>query len=131
MLKRIPILLLLFALGACCCHPVDSTSPTAPMHAVRLGAWYYLLVDERPLDSPGTPALGPEYARVLRKIECEGVVHAGNGRIEDPCGFQHGDSDILPAGTTLHPLGDIDPGQRVGAVQNGSLLTFAIHFPPD
>ena len=130
MLKRIPILLLLFSLGACCCGPVDSTG-TGPVHAVRLGTWYYLLVDERPLDEPGRPVLGPEYARVLRKFDSGGVVHAGDGVIEDPCGFRDGDSDVLPAGTTLHPVGDIDPGQRVGAVQNGWLMIFAVRFPPD
>lgn len=128
MLKRIPIHLALLALGACCCGITESQPQ--PVHAVRLDEWFYLLVEDRPAVESGT-VLGPEYARVLRRIDCEGVIHAGNGRIQDPCGFQHGDSDLLPAGTTLHPVGGIPGGQRVGAVLEGRLLIFAIQFPPD
>lgn len=130
MLKRIPILLALLALGACCCGVPTEAQPQ-PVHAVRLGAWYYLQVDDRPYTPQGRPVLGPEYARVLRRIDCAGVIHRGNGQIQDPCGFQDGDSDVLPAGTPLHPLDDIHGGQRVGAVLDGRLLIFAVHFPPD
>ncbi|WP_420129744.1 hypothetical protein [Longimicrobium sp.] len=130
MLKRIPLLLALLALGACCCGVPTETAPQ-PVHAVRLGTWYYLLVEDRAADVPGGPVLGPEYARVIRRIECGGVIHTGNGQIEDPCGFQDGDSDVLPAGTTLHPVDAIPGGQRVGAVLDGRLLIFAIRFPPD
>lgn len=130
MLKRIPILLALLALGACCCGvPTETTSQL--VHAVRLGDWYYLQVDDRAAGAPGGPVLGPEYARVLRRIDCDGVIHTGNGVIDDPCGFQEGDSDLLPAGTTLHPMDGIPGGSRVAAVLNGRLLIFAIHFPPD
>lgn len=129
MLKRIPVLLVLLALGACCCGPPTGSDPQ-PVHAVRLNQLYYLLVEDRPAGE-GAPVLGPEYARVLRKIDCEGVIHTGNGHIQDPCGFQEGDSDLLPAGTTLHPVGDAPGGQRLGAALEGRLLIFAIHFPPD
>jgi hypothetical protein len=61
----------------------------------------------------------------------KGVIHAGSGHIQDPCGFQDGDSDLLPAGTTLHPVGGVPGGQRLGAVLEGRLLIFAIQFPPD
>jgi hypothetical protein len=129
-LKRIPILLALLALGACCCGVPTSAEPT-PIHAVKLGSWYYLLVDDQPAVAPGAPVLGPEFARVLRRIQCDGVIHLGDGQIQDPCGFQEGDSDVLPAGTTLHPVDGIPGGQRVGAVLDGRLLIFAIRFPPD
>lgn len=98
---------------------------------MRLGGWYYLQVGDLGPVAPGGPVLGPEYARVLRRIECDGVIHSGDGQIEDPCGFQDGDSDVLPAGTPLHPVGDIPGGQRVGAVLDGRLPVFAIRFPPD
>lgn len=130
MLKRIPILLALLALGACCCGPVSSEPQ--PVHAIKLGTWYYLQVDDRAAGVPGGPVLGAEFARVARRLEgCSGVIHKGNGQIEDPCGFQEGDSDLLPAGTTLHPLDDIPGGQRLGAVLGGRLLIFMIRFPPD
>lgn len=129
-LKRIPIFLALLTLGACCCGVPTETAPP-PVHAVRLGPWYYLLAEDRTAGAPGGPVLGPEYARVLRRIECDGVIHTGNGAIEDPCGFQDGDSDLLPAGTTLHPVDGIPGGQRVGAVVDGRLLVFVIRFPPD
>lgn len=129
MLKRIPILLTLLALGACCCGVTDPAPQ--PVHAVRLGSWYYLQVEDRAAGAPGGPVLGAEYARVLRRIECSGVIHTGGGQIQDPCGFQDGDSDVLPAGTTLHPVDGIPGGQRVGAVLDGRLLIFAIRFPPD
>lgn len=128
MLKRIPILLALLALGACCCGAPTGPEPR-PVHAVRLNQWFYLLVEDRPAE--GGPVLGAEFARVSRKIQCDGVIHTGNGHIQDPCGFQDGDSDLLPAGTTLHPVGDVPGGQRLGAVLKGRLLIFAIHFPPD
>lgn len=128
MLKRIPVLLALLALGACCCGLTESQP--RPVHAVRLNQWFYLLVEDRPAVESG-PVLGPEYARVLRRIECHGVIHAGHGHIRDPCGFQDGDSDLLPAGTTLHPVGDVPAGQRLAAVLEGRLLIFAVHFPPD
>lgn len=127
-LTRIPVLLALLALGACC--GVTSPEPQ-PVHAVRLGSWYYLQVQDRPANAPGGPVLGPEYARVARRIACDGVIHTGGGQIEDPCGLQDGDSDVLPAGTTLHPVDGIPGGQRVGAVLDGRLLVFAVHFPPD
>ncbi len=130
MLKRIPILLALLALGACC-FGVPTTPEPQPVHALRLVSWFYLLAEDRPAHAPGGPVLGPEYARVLRRIDCDGVLHTGNGHIQDPCGFQEGDSDLLPAGTTLHPVGDVPGGQRLGAVLEGRLLIFAIHFPPD
>jgi hypothetical protein len=129
-LKRIPILLALVALGACCCGPLTGTEPQ-PTHAVRLHEWYYLLVDDQPVPAQDGPVLGPEYARVARRIDCNGVFHTGNGHIDDPCGFQEGDSDLLPAGTTLHPVDGIPGGQRLGAVLDGRLLLFAIHYPPD
>ncbi len=130
MLKRIPILLALLTLGACCCGVPTETTPQ-PVHAVRLGTWYYLLVEDRPANAQGGPVLGPEYARVLRRIDCQGVVHSGRGQVQDPCGFQDGDSDVLPVGTTLHPVDGISGGQRLGTVLDGRLLVFAIHFPPD
>lgn len=129
MLKRIPILLALLALGACCCGPVTGSEPR-PVHAVKLGGWYYLLLENRPAGE-GAPALGPEYARVLRKIGCEGVIHTGSGHIQDACGFQEGDSDLLPGGTTLHPVGDAPGGQRLGAVTDGRLLILGVYFPAD
>jgi hypothetical protein len=132
-LKRIPILLALLALlalGACCCGVTDPGAPP-PVHAVRLDSWYYLLAEDRAADAPGGPVLGPEYARVLRRVECDGVIHTGNGQIQDPCGLEDGDSDLLPAGTTLHPVDGIPGGQRVGAVLDGRVLIFAIRFPPD
>jgi hypothetical protein len=130
MLKRILILLVSLALGACCCGVPTSSAPP-PVHAIKLGAWFYLLVDDQPAMAQGAPVLGPEFARVLRRIPCDGVIHLGNGQIQDPCGFQEGDSDLLPAGTPLHPVGDISGGQRLAAVVDGRLLTFAIRFPPD
>jgi hypothetical protein len=129
-LKRIPILLALLALGACCCGVPTETAPQ-PVHTVKLDGWYYLLVDDRPAGAPGAPVLGPEYARVLRQVDCDGVIHTGNGQIQDPCGLRDGDSSLLAAGTTLHPLDDIPGGQRVGTVLDGRLLIFAIRFPPD
>jgi hypothetical protein len=128
MLKRIPFLFALLALGACCCG-ITEPQPQ-PVHAVRLDPWFYLLVEDRSAVEGGA-VLGPEYARVLRRIDCEGVIHAGNGRIEDPCGFRHGDSDLLPAGTTLHPVDGVPGGQRLGAVLEGRLLIFVIRYPPD
>ncbi|HEX6369601.1 MAG TPA: hypothetical protein VF006_11845 [Longimicrobium sp.] len=128
--KRIPILLVLLALGACCCGPVTASEPQ-PVHAVRLDPWFYLLVSDQPAPAQGGAVLGPEYARVLRRIDCDGVIHTGSGQIQDPCGFRHGDSDLLPAGTTLHPVDGIPGGQRLGAVVDGRLLIFAIAFPPD
>jgi hypothetical protein len=128
MLKRILVLLALLALGACCCGITESQPQ--PVHAVRPDQWFYLLVEDGPAVEGG-PVLGVEYARVLRRIDCDGVIHTGNGHIQDPCGFQEGDSDLLPAGTTLHPVGDVPGGQRLGAVLEGRLLIFAIHFPPD
>jgi hypothetical protein len=119
-LKRILVLAALLPLGACCCGV--TTAEPRPVHAVRLGGWYYLLVEDRAANAQGAPVLGPEYARVLRRIECEGVIHTGGGQIQDPCGLQEGDSSLLTAGTTLHPVGDIDPGQRLGAVLDGAAI---------
>lgn len=129
MLKRLPVLFALLSLGACCCG-VPSEPEARPVHAVRLGTWYYLHIEDPPAAVLGQP-LGPEHARVLRQITCDGVIHRGSGQIDDPCGFQNGDSDVLPTGTTLHPVGDIPGGQRVGAMVDGRLMIFAIHFPPD
>lgn len=129
MLKRIPILLALLLLGACCAPP---TEPDArAVHALRLNGWYYLLMEDLPAGAQGGPVLGAEYARVARRIDCDGVVHTGNGQIQDTCGFQEGDSDLLAAGTTLHRVDGVPPQQRVGAVLDGRLLIFGVHFPPD
>lgn len=121
----------LFSLGACCCG-VPPTEPGQRVHAVRLSGWYYLLVSDEPVPAQGGPVLGPEHARVSRLVPCgDGVIHYGNGRVEDPCALQPGESTLLPAGTTLHPRDNIPAGQRLAAVHGGRLLTFVVHFPPD
>lgn len=127
--KHAPLLLTLLVLSAYSCRsPVELPSP---VHAVRLAGWYYLLVEDRPAGAPSARVLGAEHGRVLRRIECEGVIHVGNGRIDDPCGFQDGDSDILPAGIALHVVEDVPPAQWLGAVLDGRVLLFAVRFPPD
>lgn len=130
MLKRIPAFLLLLALGACCCGVPTDTGPR-PVHAIRLNQWFYLLIEDRPANTQGALVLGPEYARVARRIDCAGVVLRGNGHVQDPCGFQEGDSDLLPAGTTLHPVDNVPAEQRLAAIHEGRLLIFGVHYPPD
>lgn len=121
----------LFSLGACCCGP-PPTEPGERVHAVRVSGWYYLLASDEPIPPQDRAVLGPEYARVSRLVPCgDGVIHYGNGRVEDPCGLQPGESTVLPAGTTLHPVDNIPAGQRLGAVHQGRLLIFVVYFPPD
>ena len=124
--------LLLLALGACC-----SAGPTAaeaaPRHAVRVEGRYYLLFRNEVLSpQDGTQLLGPEYARVLRRVEaCPGVALRGTV-IDDPCGLQDGDaSALLPAGTTLHPVRGVPPGQGLAATHEGRFLVFGAWYPPD
>ena len=116
-------------LGACCCGP--PLEPEDPVHAVRLGGIYYLLARDQPVPEEGSFELGPEHARVLRQIPCAGVVRKRSGGLEDPCGFQDGDSDVLPAGTALHPLDEVPAAQRLAAVVDRRLLTFHAYYPPD
>lgn len=128
MVMRIVAALALLVLGACCCGP--PTEPEQRRHAVRLEGRYYLLASDEAFVPAAGAALGAEHARVERMIDCDGVIVRDAG-IEDPCGFRDGDSDVLPAGTTLHPVDDVPAGQRLAAVRDGRLMIFHAHFPPD
>jgi hypothetical protein len=120
--------LLASSLGACCCGP--PTEPNPRRHAVRLEGRYYLLFSDTPAPTQGGPAMGAEYARVARQVPCEGII-LRTPAIEDPCDLQDGDSSVLPAGTTLHPVDGLPAAQRLGAVSAGRLLLFHAYFPPD
>lgn len=123
--------LLLLSLGACCCGPLDSVS--APHDAVRMDGLYYLLYRDDPLDpQDGTQVLGPEQARVLRRVEgCAGVVVRAQDGIHDPCGLQDGDSNLLAAQTPLHSVSGFASGQALGTTHEGRFLVFTAYFPPD
>lgn len=68
--------------------------------------------------------------RVLRRIDREGGHPRGAGHIQDPCGFQDEDSDLLPAETPLHPVDGVPGRQGLGGVLKGRLLIFAMHVLP-
>jgi hypothetical protein len=120
--------LTMLSLGACCCGP--PTASEERRHAVMLDGRYYLYFHDQPMPAQGGPVLGAEHARVARQIPCSGVIMRNPG-IEDPCGFQDGDSSLLAAGTTLHPVDDVPAGQRLGAMWGGRLYLFNLYFPPD
>lgn len=128
MLGRILTFLALLGLGACCCGgPVDAERR---IHAVRLNGVYYLLVSEHPVDST---TLGPEYARVLRKVECEGLIWRSASGLDDPCDLRDGDSSVLPAGTALYTMGtgNVPAHHRLAAVMDDRIHLFNLYFPPD
>lgn len=128
-MKRVVLVVLtMLSLGACCCGP--PTASEERRHAVMLDGRYYLYFTDQPMPAQGGPVLGAEHARVARQIPCSGVIMR-NPEIEDPCGFQNGDSSLLAAGTTLHPVDDVPAGQRLGAVWGGRLFLFNAYFPPD
>lgn len=128
MIQRIVLVVLAgLSLGACCCGPVTVEQRR---HAVRVEGVYYLLVHEAAMPAQGGPVLGAEHTRVARQITCDGIV-LREGIMDDPCGFQDGDSDVLAAGATLHPVDGAPAGQRLGAVQDGRFLLFHPYYPPD
>ncbi len=129
MLKHVLLAVLaLTSLGACCCGVPTETEERR--HAVMVEGRYYLYFRDDVMPPQGGPVLGAEHARVARQIPCAGIIMRDPG-IEDPCGFQDGDSSMLPAGTTLHPVDDVPAGQRLGAVWGGRLFLFNAFFPPD
>lgn len=129
MMKHLVLAVLaLFSLGACCCGVPTDTGERR--HAVMVEGRYYLYFSDVPMPAQGGPVLGAEHARVARQISCAGIILRDQG-IEDPCGFQDGDSSMLPTGTTLHPVDDVPAKQRLGAVWDGRLFLFHAFFPPD
>ncbi|HEU0297820.1 MAG TPA: hypothetical protein VFR37_00155 [Longimicrobium sp.] len=128
MMKHVVAVLALLSLGACCCGvPTDAEERR---HAVMVEGRYYLYFRDDALPAQGGPVLGAEHARVARQIPCAGIIIRDPG-IEDPCGFQDGDSSLLAAGTTLHPVDGVPAGQRLGGVWGDRLFLFHAYYPPD
>jgi hypothetical protein len=129
---RALLFLLLLTLGACCCGVVDSTPEPEYVDVVRYDGRYYLLYRDEPLQpQDGGQLLGPEHTRVLRLVEdCPGVRLTDPG-IDDSCDLRDGDSNRLPAQTSLHSVGEFSPAQVLGATHDGRYLLFAAYFPPD
>lgn len=132
-MKRIPGILLLALLPLSGCDD----PPTEPLpnlrDVVRVDGTYYLLFrDEALLPQDGGQLLGPEQARVVRRVDgCGGVWVRRGGSVQDPCGLEDLESNRLPAGTPLHQVPPFQPGQAVGTVLDGRYLVFNAYYPPD
>lgn len=125
------VLAVLPLLAAC------TSDPAAPRwdarDAVKLNGIYFLLAGDESI-TPGGDAgtrLGVAHGTVLRRVPCDGVrVRRDGWGIQDPCGLQPGDSNVLAAGTTLYADPEVGP-QRLLAIHGDRLLTFNGVFPPD
>lgn len=116
---RKALLAITVVLGASAC----SSEPTGVadgsiVPGVVLDGRFYGLADEF---VPAAAPLGPQFATVLRRIDCSsGYWLNENTHVDDHCPLNDGDSNFLDAGTPIYRLEGVLPSERLAVHEHGS-----------